>query len=64
MSITEKYTKEWLQWWQPKLNTEVTLYQFMAKDNVPFHSVMFPATLLGANKGYTTVSHIMATGFL
>jgi len=36
----------------------------MAKDNVPFHSVMFPATLLGINKGHTLVSHIMATEYL
>lgn len=36
----------------------------MAKDNVPFHSVMFPATLLGINKGHTMVSHIMATEYL
>lgn len=43
---------------------KVTLYQFMAKDNVPFHSVMFPATLLGIDKGYTIVSHIMATEYL
>ncbi|XP_059620184.1 methionine--tRNA ligase, cytoplasmic [Phlebotomus argentipes] len=63
MSITSKYTKEWRQWWQPK-EAKVSLYQFMAKDNVPFHSVMFPATLLAINKGYTLVSHIMATEYL
>lgn len=34
----------------------------MAKDNVPFHSVMFPATLLAINKNYQMVTHIMATG--
>lgn len=64
ISITQRYSNEWEKWWQPGPNVDVTLYQFMAKDNVPFHSVMFPATLLGANKGYTTVSHIMATGFI
>lgn len=40
------------------------LYQFMAKDNVPFHSVMFPSTLLGLNQGHTMVSHLMATEYL
>uniref|UniRef100_A0A1B0GQP4 Methionine--tRNA ligase, cytoplasmic n=1 Tax=Phlebotomus papatasi TaxID=29031 RepID=A0A1B0GQP4_PHLPP len=64
VSITSKYTKEWRQWWQPNDDVNVALYQFMAKDNVPFHSVMFPATLLGINKGYTLVSHIMATEYL
>uniref|UniRef100_A0A1L8DRR1 Methionine--tRNA ligase, cytoplasmic n=1 Tax=Nyssomyia neivai TaxID=330878 RepID=A0A1L8DRR1_9DIPT len=64
ISITNKYTKEWKQWWQPQDGTNVALYQFMAKDNVPFHSVMFPATLLAINKGYTLVGHIMATEYL
>lgn len=36
----------------------------MAKDNVPFHSVVFPATLLAINKNYTTVTNIMATEYL
>lgn len=64
ISITSRYTKEWRQWWQPKAGTKVELFQFMAKDNVPFHSVMFPSTLLGINKGHTLVSHIMATEYL
>lgn len=64
MSITSKYTKEWRQWWQPKADCKVELFQFMAKDNVPFHSVMFPSCLLGVNKGHTIVSRIMATEYL
>ncbi|XP_017768839.1 PREDICTED: methionine--tRNA ligase, cytoplasmic [Nicrophorus vespilloides] len=64
VSMTSKYTKDWEKWWRPAKETDITLFQFMAKDNVPFHSVMFPATLLGANKGYTLVSHIMATEYL
>lgn len=64
MSITYRYTKEWKQWWQPKTGSNVELFQFMAKDNVPFHSVMFPSTLLGMNKGHTLVSRIMATEYL
>ena len=64
MSITAKYTKEWRQWWQPKGESKVELFQFMAKDNVPFHSVMFPSCLLGVNKGHTIVSRIMATEYL
>ncbi len=29
------------------------LVQFMGKDNVPFHTVMFPASLIGSADGYT-----------
>ncbi|KAJ8941660.1 hypothetical protein NQ314_010305 [Rhamnusium bicolor] len=64
ISISKAYTKDFDKWWRPASGTNVTLYQFMAKDNVPFHSVLFPSMLLGANKGYTTVSHIMATEYL
>lgn len=65
ISITSKYTKEWKQWWQPtNRDIKIDLFQFMAKDNVPFHSVIFPSILLSMNKGYTTVSHIMATEYL
>lgn len=64
ISITSKYTKDWKQWWQPQPKANVELFQFMAKDNVPFHSVMFPATLLGINKGHTIVTNIMATEYL
>lgn len=41
---------------------EVELYNFMAKDNVPFHSVIFPSCLLGTDDAYSLVSHLNATG--
>jgi methionyl-tRNA synthetase len=34
----------------------------MAKDNVPFHSVIFPACLLGAQDNYTVVNHLSGIG--
>lgn len=37
VSITSCYTNEWEQWWKNPENVE--LYQFMGKDNVPFHTV-------------------------
>ncbi|XP_064543001.1 methionine--tRNA ligase, cytoplasmic [Drosophila montana] len=64
VSMTKRYTKEYLQWWQPAAGTNVELFQFMAKDNVPFHSVVWPSVLLAINKGNTLVSHIMATEYL
>ncbi|XP_011500338.1 PREDICTED: methionine--tRNA ligase, cytoplasmic [Ceratosolen solmsi marchali] len=63
LSITKKYTKEYEKWWKPN-NVDVNLYQFMAKDNVPFHAIMFPATLLAANEDHILVKHIMATEYL
>lgn len=64
-SITKKYTKEYRQWWQPTdKNVKIDLFQFMAKDNVPFHSVVLPSMMLGMKQEYTKVTHIMATEYL
>lgn len=44
------------------VSLQVQLYNFMAKDNVPFHSVVFPCSLLGTEENYTLVNHLIATG--
>ncbi|XP_066564500.1 methionine--tRNA ligase, cytoplasmic [Amia ocellicauda] len=62
LSITANYTDQWEKWW--KNPEQVQLYNFMAKDNVPFHSVVFPCSLLGAEDNYTLVSHLIATEYL
>ncbi|VDM19277.1 unnamed protein product [Hydatigera taeniaeformis] len=65
ISITANYTKEWRQWWLQLEDVEpVEYFQFMAKDNVLFHSAIFPACLLGSNKKFTLVKHIIATEYL
>jgi methionyl-tRNA synthetase len=38
--------RDWRAWWQG--GSDVQYVQFLAKDNVPFHTVSFPATLLGS----------------
>ncbi|XP_035242728.1 methionine--tRNA ligase, cytoplasmic [Anguilla anguilla] len=62
LSITANYTSQWEKWW--KNPDQVELYNFMAKDNVPFHSVVFPCSLLGAQDNYTLVNHLIATEYL
>ncbi|HHX88887.1 MAG TPA: methionine--tRNA ligase [Paracoccus sp.] len=40
----------WLRWWRLDKGAEDVRYvEFMGKDNVPFHTLSFPATLIGAN---------------
>jgi methionyl-tRNA synthetase len=40
----------WERWWREDLGAEDVRYvEFMGKDNVPFHTLSFPATILGAN---------------
>ena len=38
--------RDWRTWWQG--GGDVQYVQFLAKDNVPFHTVSFPATVLGS----------------
>ena len=34
--------QKWQDWWQNP--DEVELFQFIGKDNIPFHTVLFPST--------------------
>ncbi|KAI0472631.1 tRNA synthetases class I (M)-domain-containing protein [Xylariaceae sp. FL0804] len=62
VSITANYTDQWEQWWQDPEN--VKLYQFMGKDNVPFHTVIFPAAQMGTGKSWTQLNHLSTTEYL
>lgn len=62
VSITATYTDEWEKWWR---NPEhVKLYQFMGKDNVPFHTVVFPSSQLGTGDKWTMLNTISTTEYL
>jgi methionyl-tRNA synthetase len=41
---------DWERWWRGEAASDVTYVQFMGKDNVPFHTVGFPCTLIGVNE--------------
>jgi methionyl-tRNA synthetase len=41
---------EWERWWREPAAADVTYVEFMGKDNVPFHTVGFPCTLIGLNE--------------
>ncbi|KAL6527950.1 hypothetical protein OROHE_014900 [Orobanche hederae] len=62
ISITSCHTPEWEKWWKNPDNVE--LYQFMGKDNVPFHTVIFPSTLLGTDESWTLMKTISVTEYL
>jgi methionyl-tRNA synthetase len=63
--MTKSYTDNWKAWWH-NTNPEISIsyYQFMAKDNVPFHSILFPASLKGTKEPWTLVHHLIATEYL
>ncbi|KUM79997.1 methionine--tRNA ligase [Streptomyces curacoi] len=55
--------RDWKSWWYD-VDTDVRYTQFMAKDNVPFHTVMFPATELGIREPWKKVDFVKAFNWL
>ncbi|GHV96627.1 methionine--tRNA ligase [Spirochaetia bacterium] len=49
-------------WW--KAPDEVELFQFIGKDNIPFHTVIFPSSLLGSGDNWTMLHHMSSTEYL
>lgn len=62
ISITAGYTGQWKDWW--KNPDEVELFQFIGKDNIPFHTVIFPSTLLATGENWTMLHHMSSTEYL
>ncbi|MEW2415962.1 methionine--tRNA ligase [Streptomyces sp. NPDC046866] len=54
--------RDWKSWWFEADDVRYT--QFMAKDNVPFHTVMFPATELGVREPWKKVDYVKAFNWL
>ena len=49
-------------WW--KNPERVELFQFIGKDNIPFHTVIFPSSLLGTGETWTMLHHMSSTEYL
>lgn len=56
---------DWERWWRTDKGAEdVTYTQFMGKDNVPFHTLSFPATILGSDEPWKLVDYIKSFNYL
>ncbi len=62
ISMTMTYTDNWEYWWRNP--EEVELFQFIGKDNIPFHTVIFPSSLLGTGEKWTLLHHMSSTEYL
>ncbi|KAI2809773.1 Methionine--tRNA ligase, cytoplasmic [Blomia tropicalis] len=62
ISITAGLIEQWEKWW--KNPEHVELYNFLGKDNVAFHAIIFPSTELCTGEKWTMVSHIPAVEYL
>jgi methionyl-tRNA synthetase len=54
--------RDWRPWWLDAC--DVRYVQFLGKDNVPFHAVSFPCTLLGSREPWKTVDVIKGVNWL
>lgn len=54
--------EEWRQWWDA--NSDVTYLEFMGKDNVAFHTVNFPATIIGSGQPWKLVDQLKSFNWL
>jgi methionyl-tRNA synthetase len=58
-------SRNWKSWWQGEdAQTSVRYVEFMGKDNVPFHTVGFPVTILGSGEKWKLVDQIKGFNWL
>jgi methionyl-tRNA synthetase len=62
ISITMNLTDDWESWWRDPKNTE--LVQFVGKDNIPFHTVIFPSSLIGTGETWTMLHTMSSSEYL
>uniref|UniRef100_UPI00404842EF methionine--tRNA ligase n=1 Tax=Yoonia sp. TaxID=2212373 RepID=UPI00404842EF len=56
---------DWERWWRTDNGAaDVTYTQFMGKDNVPFHTLGFPATIMGMKQDWKLVDYIKSFNYL
>jgi methionyl-tRNA synthetase len=56
-----EWGESWRDWWQ---SDDVRYLQFLAKDNVPFHAISFPAALIGSGLPFKLVDVIKGFNWL
>lgn len=68
IGITKQWADEnpnernWKDWWLDA--KDVRHVEFMGKDNVPYHTITFPATLLGTGENWTQVDYLKGMSYL
>jgi len=54
----------WKSWWFGDAANDVTYYQFMGKDNIPFHTVGFPVTIMGSHEPWNLVDRLKGFNYI
>jgi methionyl-tRNA synthetase len=67
LSASKEWSKKhhkpggWEEWWK---NPEAKHYYFLAKDNIPFHSIIWPSILMGYDESLNLPYNIPANEYL
>ncbi|MEM9013173.1 MAG: methionine--tRNA ligase [Pseudomonadota bacterium] len=62
---TGREESSWRRWWRTDEGAEDVRYvQFMGKDNVPFHTLSFPVTIIGSGEPWKLVDYIKSFNYL
>ncbi len=61
-SDADPENRRWEDWWLNPGNVRHT--EFMGKDNIPFHTISFPATLRGTGEPWTEVDFLKGMNYL
>ena len=69
IAATEEWAEanggDWRSWWREDQGaSDVRYVEFMGKDNVAFHTVSFPATIIGSGEPWKTVDTLKAFNWL
>jgi methionyl-tRNA synthetase len=54
----------WKSWWFGDDAKNVTYYEFMGKDNIPFHTVGFPVTIMGSSEPWKLVDQLKGFNYI
>jgi methionyl-tRNA synthetase len=54
----------WKSWWYGDAARDVTYWEFMGKDNVPFHTVGFPVTIMASGEPWKLVDRLKGFNWL
>ena len=56
---------DWERWWRTDKGADDVRYvQFMAKDNIPFHTLSFPVTMMGSGEPWKLVDYVKGFNWL
>ncbi len=61
VEYAEKTGSDWKVWWK---NNDSEVVHFIGKDNVPFHAIIWPSMLIGADDNWNLPTYISSNEYL